>query len=120
MVDSGRTTVEAINLYLLLRERGINAELEKHDGYKTIDICIEEAKVHIEIDGVHHNYSSRQALADLKRTYYSFKNGYFTLRLPNSLIRHDLQEAAEYIVELLELGRSRAPEKRWRIFKLFK
>lgn len=118
MVDSRRTTEEVLNLYLLLREYGINAELEKHDGYKTIDIVIEEAKVHIEVDGVHHNYNSRQALSDLRRTYYSFRNGYFTLRLPNSLVRNNLEEAAECIVELLELGKSRVPKKRWRVFKL--
>jgi len=114
------TTEEAITLYFALKEYGVPAELEKHDGYKTVDIAIEEAKVHIEIDGGHHNYSSRQALSDLKRTYHSFKKGYFTLRIPNSLVHYNLEETVEYVVELLELNRRRVPKKGWFGFKLFK
>jgi len=113
-------TDEAITLYLCLRECGVPAELEKHDGFKTVDICIEEAKVHIEVDGGHHNLSSTQALADLKRTYYSFKKGYFTLRLPNSLIHIDLDETVDYIVDLLELSRKRAVKKKFSYFKRFR
>jgi hypothetical protein len=76
------TTDEAITLYFALKECGVDAELEKFDGYKSIDIAIEEAKVHIEVDGKHHNYNSRQALSDLKRTFYSFKKGYLRLGSP--------------------------------------
>jgi very-short-patch-repair endonuclease len=118
-IKSGKTTAEAFILYFALREFGVNAELEKYDGFKTIDIAIEEAKVHIEVDGRHHNSDSRQALADLKRTYYSFKKGYFTLRIPNSLIRNDLDDTVDYVIDLLELNRQRIPKKGFSIFKLF-
>ncbi|WP_425269405.1 DUF559 domain-containing protein [Leptospira koniambonensis] len=73
-----------------------------YDGFKHIDIAIPEAKVNIEVDGGHHNFDKKQALADLKRTYYSFKKGYLTLRIPNSLItKENLDETADYIVDFL-------------------
>lgn len=116
-------TEEAIILYFLLRENNVPAELEKYDGFKTVDIVIEEAKVHIEIDGGHHNYNHRQALADLKRTYHSFRNGYLTLRIPNSLIKNDPEETAAYITDFLVLNRDRNMgkiKKGFSKFKLFK
>lgn len=95
------TTPQAIDLYLALRSRGVPAELEKWDGYKTIDIAVTDAKVNIEVDGLHHNYSHNQALSDLKRTYYSFKKGYLTLRIPNTLIEWSVDETADYITDFL-------------------
>lgn len=94
---------------ILLKKNGLKAELEKHDGFKTVDIVIENARVHIEVDGGHHNYSQKQALADLKRTFHSFKKGYLTLRIPNSLIK-DKQiatETAKFLAEFLEISESR-------------
>jgi very-short-patch-repair endonuclease len=100
---SQQSTLEAIRLYFALKQRGVPAQLEKFDGYKHIDIAIPEAKVNIEVDGGHHNYDTKQALADLKRTYFSFLKGYHTIRIPNSLIHNDyvLNETAEYIVAFL-------------------
>lgn len=97
------TTEETIRLYFALKERGVPAQIEKFDGYKHIDIAIPEAKVNIEVDGKHHNYNKNQALSDLKRTYHSFLKGYFTLRIPNSLVYNDdtLEESADYIVQFL-------------------
>jgi very-short-patch-repair endonuclease len=92
-----KITLEAQALYYALKDRGIPVELERHDGYKTIDISIPSAKINIEVDGAHHNLNSEQALADLKRTYYSFLEGYYTLRIPNSLLRSHLEETTEYI-----------------------
>lgn len=103
------STHHAMQLYFLLKEQGIHAELEKHDGYKTVDIVIEEAKVHIEVDGAHHNFDKGQALADLKRTFYSFKKGYLTLRIPNSLICNETtaRETAKYLADFLEISKKR-------------
>ena len=97
------TTYETIRLYFALKKRGVPAQMEKFDGYKHIDIAIPEAKVNIEVDGRHHHFDNRQALADLKRTYHSFAKGYFTLRIPNTLVYNDniLEETADYIVGLL-------------------
>lgn len=116
------STHPAMQLYFLLKENGVPAELEKFDGYKSVDIVIEEAKVHIEVDGGHHNYNNKQALADLKRTFYSFKKGYITLRIPNSLMRNDkdAEETAEYITDFLKLNRKNVAKKGFAKFKLFK
>lgn len=100
---STQTTFEAIRLYFALKLRRVPAEMEKFDGFKHIDIAIPEAKINIEVDGGHHNYSDRQALADLKRTYFSFLKGYYTIRIPNSLVYNEsvLNETADFIVGIL-------------------
>jgi hypothetical protein len=96
------STYEAKELGNLLKEYGWQVELEKCDGFKHIDIAIVAVKVNIEIDGRQHQ-NSKQALADLKRTYYSFKKGYVTLRIPNILVRnfHTRAETARFINLLL-------------------
>ena len=91
-------------LYFLLRKKGIPAELEKSDGFKTIDIAVVKAKLNIEVDGSHHNTMHDQALADLQRTYYAFEKGYFTLRIPNSLLKNRLTETAEHVANFVELS----------------
>jgi very-short-patch-repair endonuclease len=98
-----QTTHEAIRLYFALKVRGVPAEMEKFDGFKHIDIAIPEAKINIEVDGGHHNYNDMQALADLKRTFFSFLKGYYTIRIPNSLVYNEsvLNETADFIVKIL-------------------
>lgn len=98
---STHSTQEAMGLYFALKMRGVPAELEKYDGYKHIDIAIPEAKINIEVDGGQHNYDFHQAMADLKRTYYSFRKGYYTIRIPNVIVRGRIDEAADYIVGIL-------------------
>jgi very-short-patch-repair endonuclease len=100
---STQTTFETIRLYFALKLRGVPAAMEKFDGFKHIDIAIPEAKINIEVDGGHHNYNDKQALADLKRTYFSFLKGYYTIRIPNSLVYNEyiLNETADFIVGIL-------------------
>jgi very-short-patch-repair endonuclease len=98
---SQKSTKDALDLYLALRRRGVPAELEKWDGHKTIDIAVTEARVNIEVDGMQHNFNPQQALADLKRTFFAFKKGYLTLRIPNSLVRCHLEQTADFITEFL-------------------
>jgi very-short-patch-repair endonuclease len=98
------TTSHTLALYFLLRKKGINAQLEKFDGFKTIDIAVVEARLNIEVDGAHHNTQHEQALADLKRSYHSFEKGYFTLRIPNTLLRSHPTETADYVANFVELG----------------
>lgn len=99
-------TTEAKKLYDELKRIGVDIKsknLEKWDGHKHIDLAIPKAKLNIEVDGSQHNLSSEQALRDLKRTYYSFKKGYLTLRIPNSLVRDDekIKETARYIKKFI-------------------
>ena len=100
-----QTSSEAIELYLSLKSRGVPAELEKFDGYKTIDIAVVDAKVNIEVDGPHHNYKYKQALSDLQRTLHSFRKGYLTLRIPNALVNENLEETANSITDFLKLSK---------------
>jgi hypothetical protein len=99
------STPETIQLYFSLKQRGVPAQLEKNDGFKTIDIAVVDAKVNIEVDGAHHNFSSKQALSDLKRTYHAFRRGYLTLRIPNSLVRDNLEITADYITDFLNISK---------------
>ena len=101
------STEQVAKLYLALRDRGVPAEMEKFDGHKTIDIAIPEARVNIEVDGGQHNWSSSQALSDLRRTYYSFQKGYLTLRIPNTLVNHYLEETADMIEGILAENRDK-------------
>ena len=97
-----KSTPEAIKLCEALIKMGYNAQLEKNDGHKHIDIAIPKFMINIEVDGMQHHYNEKQALADLKRTYYSFKKGYVTLRIPNKLIQEKAYETARYIKKFIE------------------
>jgi hypothetical protein len=97
------TSRETVKLYFLLKQRGIAAELEKDDS-NTIDIAIVNAKVNIEVDKPQTNYNRRQALAELKQTYYSFEKGYYTLRIPNALVAYDQDDAVSFIEEFLQVS----------------
>jgi very-short-patch-repair endonuclease len=91
----------AIRLYLQLCLRGIKAKLEKWDGFKSIDIAIPKHRLNIEVDGGNH-HSAKQALTDLHRTYYSFIKGYYTIRIPNSLVDESLEDAVNVIAKFVE------------------
>lgn len=97
-------TEESITLYFALKKRGVPAEIEKHDGFKTIDIAVPEAKVNIEVDGLHHKYNGNQAIRDLKRILNSYAKGYLTLHIPNAIVNNNLEEAADLITEYLNLS----------------
>jgi very-short-patch-repair endonuclease len=103
-IRNSNSSKEAKWLYLSLKSIGIPAMLEKSDGFKRIDIAIPSYKLNIEVDGSHHYFNSNQALKDLQRTYYSFAKGYFTLRIPNSLIKSkNIFEAVTYIHKFLQV-----------------
>jgi very-short-patch-repair endonuclease len=100
-VKSQQATPLAVALFKQLKRRGVPAELEKWDGNKTIDIAVVDAKVNIEVDGGQHNFNADQAMADLFRTLHAFKRGYLTLRVPNSLVKYNLERTADLITEFL-------------------
>lgn len=95
-----KSTPQALKLSDALRARDIPTLLEKWDGHKHIDVAIPQCKLNIEVDGLQHNIKPKQALADLKRTFYSFKKGYFTIRIPNSLVENYFEECIELIVSM--------------------
>lgn len=99
-----KTSSEAIELYLLLKLKGVPAELEKFDGYESVDIAIVSAKVNIEVEGPH-DYKYEQAISDLQRTLHSFRKGYLTLRIPSALVNENLEETANSITDFLKLSK---------------
>ncbi|MBI2406034.1 MAG: DUF559 domain-containing protein [Candidatus Harrisonbacteria bacterium] len=83
----------------LLEGLGWRVEFEKWDGHKHIDIAITDAKTNIEVDGSQHSLNSDQAMADMKRDFYSEQTGFVTKRISNSLLEDDAtaEEAARII-----------------------
>ena len=101
-----RSTEEAKKIHEILLKNGFNSKLELWAGYKHIDIALPDYNVNIEIDGKQH-HNKKQALADLNRIYYSFKKGYFTLRIPNILVKEGIFETAEYIMNFLKASQEK-------------
>lgn len=92
-------TKEAVDLKKAIEEKGVVVYAELDDGYKHIDLAIPRARINVEVDGIKHLTDHKQILADLSRGYYSHKNGYDTIHIPNEMICKHLQEIAEALVE---------------------
>jgi very-short-patch-repair endonuclease len=103
-----RQTAEAPEriLYVELLKQGIPAALQHHDGHKTVDIAIESANMHIEVDGMHHQLPD-QALIDLQRTTYSLDKNIITVRIPNRLVLSRLHETVKSIQNLYTIRKRR-------------
>lgn len=87
-------------LHSALLQHGIEAEIEKWDTHKHIDLSIESAGLYIEIDGDNHYTDSDTIMRDLKRDYFSNEDGYDTIHIPNSIIETKLNEVATAIAEV--------------------
>ena len=94
----GSTEVERM-LYAALVYKGIPAELQYSDGFKTVDIAIVPARLHIEVDGDQHGRAD-QALIDLLRTMFSLGDDVVTLRIPNSLVLEKLEETVSILTRV--------------------
>jgi very-short-patch-repair endonuclease len=94
-----RPTKDATALKNALENRDIIVHEELNDGFKTIDLTIPNAKIDIEVDGIHHLTDPKQILADLKRSHFSHKDGYDTIHIPNEMIRKHLDKIADALAE---------------------
>ncbi len=94
-----KPTKEALMLKEALEKLGIRVLVEVDDGHKHIDLCIPSAKINIEVDGDRHLTDAYQILADLKRSYYSNKNGYDTIHISNDSLNSNLGGIASAIAE---------------------
>jgi very-short-patch-repair endonuclease len=92
-------TEEAYALKVALEQKGVLVHLEIYDGYKHVDLCIPKAKIDVEVDGIRHLTDPHQILADLHRGYYSHKDGYNTMHIPNEMIHSHLREISEALAE---------------------
>ena len=88
-------TEEARALKESLERLGIKVYLELDDGHKHIDIAIPKARLNVEVDGMQHLINPHQIVADLNRGYYSHKNGFNTMHIPNEMIHSHLDEISE-------------------------
>jgi hypothetical protein len=100
-IKSQKTAPLALSLFIELMKRGVPAQLEKWDSNTTVDISIPGAKVNLEVDGGQNNFNADQAMRNLLGTLLAFKNGFLTLRIPNSLVKYNLQHTADMISEFL-------------------
>lgn len=90
----------SLELAQALRDRGLFIWVEHWDGHKHVDICIPEAKINIEIDGLHHFTNPEQIEADFKREFYSEESKIDTIHIPNELILGHLDKIADAISEV--------------------
>ncbi len=92
-------TKEALALKQALQYRGVRVFVELNDGHKNIDLAIPKAKLNIEVDGIQHLTNPKQIVADLSRGYYSHKNGYDTMHIPNEMVNRHLEDIAQALAE---------------------
>ncbi|MCA9397794.1 DUF559 domain-containing protein [candidate division WWE3 bacterium] len=93
---------QARKLHSALVQRGIEADIEKWDEHKHIDLSIESAGLYIEIDGDNHYTNADTILRDLKRDYFSNEDGYDTLHFPNHIIESQIDAVADALVEVVK------------------
>ncbi len=88
-------------LYEALQAKKIPVVAEYPDGHKTIDIAILPARIFIEIDGLHHFTTAKQIESDFHRDHFSDGDDFDTMRIPNTVIKHHLDEVVNAIVEVV-------------------
>lgn len=91
---------QARKLHSALVQRGIEAEIEKWDDHKHIDLSIECAGLYIEIDGLLHYTNAETIMRDLKRDYFSNEDGYDTIHIPNFVIDEHIDAVADALAEV--------------------
>jgi very-short-patch-repair endonuclease len=104
IINKYRTpTQEASRLKSELEKRGVRVLVELHDGHKHIDLTIPKAKINIELDGIQHLTNPEQIVADLSRGYYSHKNGFDTMHIPNEMVRLHLEKISNALAEAAKM-----------------
>jgi hypothetical protein len=101
------TTRETIQLYFTLKNKGIPVQLEKHFKYKRVDIVIEEARMHIEVDISHQQCNTERLLLDLKSMPGDFREQFMTLRIPEILVKYNMAETSDLIERHILENKSR-------------
>lgn len=96
-------TKEAADLKDAIEKEGVRVLVELHDGHKHIDLALPTAKLNVEVDGIQHLTDPQQIVTDLSRGYYSHKNGYDTMHIPNEMIRLHLNEISKALAEAAKI-----------------
>jgi very-short-patch-repair endonuclease len=100
-------TKEANDLKKALEDKGVQVYVELDDGHKHIDLAIPRAKLNVEVDGIKHLIDPHQIVADLARGYYSHRNGYDTIHIPNEMIHKHLTEISNALAEASKIREKR-------------
>ncbi|MDR1897267.1 MAG: DUF559 domain-containing protein [Prevotellaceae bacterium] len=93
---------QQILIHMGLNHRGIDNELEYSDGHKQVDIAILDSKIYIEVNGKQHVNNAQQLISDMKRTYYSFEDGFLTLNVYNDAIEKGFNNIINAIREIIQ------------------
>ncbi|MBT8221948.1 MAG: hypothetical protein KJN96_02140 [Eudoraea sp.] len=101
LIRLNNTPVEAIQLYYSLKDAGASPMLEWWDGCKSIDIAISRVKLNIEVDTDYQMMTHEQAMNNLEEAMHSFQNGFTTIRIPHTLIRHYLSETVSSVLGII-------------------
>ncbi len=92
-----KTTLETKTLFNALTKEGVVAELEHWDGHKHVDIFVPSAKLYIEVDGLTHFLRPQQIASDFIRDHYSDDDGFHTFRIPNAVVKENLDGVVKAI-----------------------
>lgn len=103
----GEQTATEIALEKQLEEDGLEVVPQFHDGHKRVDLRVRDAKVDIEVDGLHHLTNPFQINKDLNRSHYSHREGYETLHVQNRDVRSHLKTIARAITRALKFRTKR-------------
>jgi very-short-patch-repair endonuclease len=102
-----KSTPEAETLRYALEKLGIRVLTELHDGRKSIDLAIPDARINIEVDGRQHFTKPDQILSDLERMHHSVHLGYDTIHIPNEFINSDLERIAGALARAAKIRKDR-------------
>jgi len=97
--SSPNPTPETLLLKEALEKEGINVNIEVFDGHKHIDLEIPKAKLDVEVDGIQHLTNPDQIVRDINRGYYSHRDGFSTMHIPNEMIRKHLEKISKALAE---------------------
>jgi len=107
-------------------QKKIDYKTENTEGSKRIDIFIESANLHIEVDGEHHQNDPAQIRSDMWRTYYAQIDGCLTLRVPNGAfaekekflyVANEIKAIANKRRRAIELEQQKKQKKWWQFWK---
>jgi very-short-patch-repair endonuclease len=99
---SFKITPEAKTLFDALTQQGVFAEMEHWDGHKHVDIFVPSAKLYIEVDGLTHFLRPQQIASDFMRDHYSDDDGFHTFRIPNAVVKENLQGVVKAICTVIK------------------
>ena len=102
LIKTNNTPVAAIKLYYELKARGESPMLEWWDGSKFVDLAFSRVKLNIEIDDQYEKLTDVQAIDHLQDVMQSFKNGFTTIRIPDTLVRFHLKDTVQNILGIME------------------